>query len=82
MSETNFYWPNLKYEDSLYNRRRGWWESTKISMGFNTIEEEKYKLQDGGTEIITRDESVSRIIDKGKDMRKLGRWCWTRYRGK
>ncbi len=36
----------------------------------------------GGTALFSIDKASHRVVEKGIDESKLGRWVWTRYRGK
>jgi hypothetical protein len=38
--------------------------------------------QMGGTTVLTTDTAAHRVVDKGRDPSNLGRWCWTRYKGR
>jgi len=38
--------------------------------------------QYGGTALFSIDKTAHRAFQRGSDKTKLGRWCWTRYKGK
>ena len=40
------------------------------------------RRQWGGNAIFSINKAAHRVIDKGSDPLKLGRWCWTKYRGR
>ena len=82
MAELNIDWRMSKEDDKLYTRTREWWEHLHLSFSNNTATTPCKELQYGGTAIFSLNKTAHRVISKGQDASKLGRWCWTRYRGK
>jgi hypothetical protein len=66
----------------LYNRTRQWWESLHLSFAHNTTFPPSRVCQYGGTALFSIDKTAHRAFQRGSDKTKLGRWCWTRYKGK
>ena len=72
----------MKEDDRLYSRTQGWWESIHLSFDHNRCILPLEKWQWGGVALIKRKKTVHRVISKGVDPKRLGRWCWRRYRGR
>jgi hypothetical protein len=83
LAETNRCWHKLKDKDKWQERTRGWWETQNSVLSYNTKDGEiSSEFQPGGTAVISIDKPAHRIIGTGKDPSSLGRWAWTRYRGR
>ncbi len=82
MSEINRNWNGISKRNRWKARTRGWWENSHTSMAYNTKDCVNNQYQPGGNIISSIDRSASRVIGSGCDERGLGRWCWTRYRGR
>jgi hypothetical protein len=82
MAEINVDWRLLPEEDRLQFRTKGWWESLHLSTSNNTTSHPITPHQYGGTAVWSIDKTVHRVISQGKDTSMLGRWSWTRYRGR
>ena len=83
LQETNLNWHTLDAKESWNERTIGWWEGGHRSiMACNEHEESLAKIQPGGCLLTIVNKAKHLIIDQGKDTRGLGRWVWTRYRGK
>jgi hypothetical protein len=54
----------------------------RVSMAYNMTEVPSKTQLWGGTALISTNKAVHRIIASGKDTAKIGRWCWTRFRGR
>jgi hypothetical protein len=81
-AETNTDWRLVPETDRLYFRTKEWWESVHISYGHNCTNKPSTSHQWGGTALFSLDKAAHRVIGKGRDDTKLGRWCWTLYRGR
>ena len=83
ISETNRCWHLLNEEDRWISRIKGWWETSKSSVAYNVKDGElSTPYQPGGTLVLSVGEPAHRVIEIGRDTTGLGRWSWTRYRGK
>jgi len=81
-AETNLDWRLLPEEQHLFQRTKGWWDSLHISLSHNTTSAPNTVWQFGGTALFSFDKAAHRIIERGQDPARLGRWCWSRFRGK
>ncbi len=82
MAETNVDWRLVGEEDRLHFRTKEWWESSHLCLSYNCSGAPITPHQYGGTALFSLDKASHRVIDKGADTTKLGRWSWTRYRGR
>ena len=82
LAELNVHWKNVSAHQRLHERTRGWFESLHLNtaywQGFHTNGVSQY----GGTSLWSINQGAHRVESSGKDFRGLGRWVWTRYRGK
>jgi len=82
VAETNLDWRLLPEDSKLHTRTKSWWTSLHISHAFNYTRPPIQPLQYGGTAIFSINKAAHRVMDKGQDASSLGRWCWTKYRGR
>lgn len=82
MVELGICWSQLPTKDRIWERTRGWFESIKTVTAYNQKEASPNKAQWGGTSVWSIDNAVHRAIESGSDTIGLGRWSWTRYRGR
>jgi hypothetical protein len=82
MAEVNVNWSQVREEDRLANRSRHWWEHNHLSMAYHYKTKVRQKKMFGGVAMWSLGKAAHRIIGKGQDPRGLGRWTWTKYRGK
>ncbi len=82
MAETHIDWRLIREEDRLYLRTKEWWESSHLSFSYNCSGTPITAHQYGGTALFSLSKASHRAIAKGADPTKLGRWSWTRYRGR
>jgi hypothetical protein len=83
MTELNKCWHLLPDKDKWKERSRGWWETSHSNLSYNRNDNTLSTVyQPGGTAIISIENTSHRIIKSGQDPSGLGRWTWTRYRGK
>jgi hypothetical protein len=82
LAETNVDWRVPEEEDKLFLRSRFWWDSSSLVTAFNSMQPKQGAHQYGGTALFSLNKASHRVITKGQDKSGLGRWSWTRYRGK
>jgi len=82
MAETNLDWRVLPENDKLPNRTKEWWEHQHVSWAHNQTSAPRQAIQYGGTALFSNNKAAHRVIGKGLDESNLGRWAWTRYKGK
>jgi len=82
MTETNVCWHLLPVHERLHERTIGWWETLHISQGYNRNSRVGAAYQKGGVTIFSINTAANRVIQSGQDTTGLGRWTWTRYRGR
>ena len=82
LAETNTDWRLVNEEDKLVHRTKGWWESLHLSFSFNITKNPIKTKQYGGVALFSINKAVHRVVSKGSDPSNLGRWTWTRYRGR
>ena len=87
MSEINRRWSAMDAQDQFHNRIFGQWESSHVSLAYNTAPNVSRDLlqsshQVGGNILLSLNEISHRVIGSGQDPELLGRWTWTRYQGK
>ena len=82
MSELNVCWHLLPLHERLHERTLGWWETLHISHGYNRVTNSSSGYQKGGVAIFSINTAAHRVIQSGQDPSGLGRWVWTRYRGR
>jgi len=82
VAETNLDWRLCKEEDKLPLRTKVWWEYQHVSWAFNSRSPSFEPRQYGGTAVFSVNQAVHRVVEKGFDDSLLGRWAWTRYKGK
>jgi hypothetical protein len=82
VAETNLDWRMVPEDHKLHARTKEWWPSLHLSYSFNHTQPPSTPTQYGGTALFSIDKAAHRIIEKGQDPTGLGRWCWSRYRGK
>ncbi len=81
-AETNIDWRMVPEEDKLISRTKGWWESLHLSWAYNSTSKPITARLFRGTALFSIDSAAHRVVEKGADTSNLGRWMWTRYRGK
>jgi hypothetical protein len=69
-------------EDKLYYRTKDWWEALHLSWAHNAATPPVTASQYGGTALFSIGPAAHRVVEKGCDTSNLGRWTWTRYRGR
>ena len=82
LSECNISWKNLPVQQCLQEQTRGWWESLQINSAYYESFGGRAKSQAGGVSLWSINKGAHRVMEGGKDPSGLGRWAWTRYRGR
>jgi hypothetical protein len=81
-AETNIDWRKVPEKNKLFFRTKEWWESLHISSAHNCAMKPMMTRQFGGTAIFSIGKASHRVVEEGCNNTKLGRWTWTRYKGK
>jgi len=82
IAEINLDWRVLNEQERLPHRTKEWWEHQHISWAHNRNLPPRQARQYGGTALFSVNKAALRVIGKGQDQTNLGRWSWTRYKGK
>ena len=83
MAEANICWPKADQKNRLWDRTRGWFECSNVNYAHNTLEPRISTLsQPGGVASIIVDKLAHKVDASGKDFTGLGRWTWTKFKGK
>jgi len=82
IAESNIDWRLVDEDLKLHARTRQWWEHLHLSTAHNTTFPGSRICQYGGTALFSINRAAHRALQRGKDEINLGRWCWTRYKGK
>lgn len=82
MAETNLDWRMLKEPDKLPARTKEWWDQQHVSWAHNRNVAPSQARQYGGTALFSVNKAAHRAVEKGYDESRLGRWVWTRFKGR
>ncbi len=82
VAETNVDWRLLGEQDRLYMRTKEWWETSHLNFTHNRVSPPLDKCQWGGSALFSLNQAAHRVVDKGWDPTNMGRWCWTKFRGR
>jgi hypothetical protein len=80
--EVNVHWSRVAPYNRLEERTLGWFETMHRSLAWNMQDKGKLRSLFGGTALLSMDDAANRVMASGRDPTKLGRWSWTKYRGK
>jgi hypothetical protein len=81
--EMGLRWHKIPTRDRLWERTRDWFESLKVTAAYNRHDNNNITAQQwGGTSLWSINNAAHRAIESGSDPYDLGRWSWTRYRGR
>ena len=81
--ETNINWKHATVSQRLPERTRGWWENLHLNSACCYEEySNPHPAQPGGVSLWSINKGAHRVMEQGRDPRGLGRWAWTRYRGR
>jgi len=82
LTELNVAWDKIDYKLCLPTKTQGWWEANQWSFTHNKQDTYGNAFQLGGTALLTLNKLSHKTTKPGDDTTGLGRWCWTRLRGK
>ncbi len=82
MVEMNTNWRLVPKNRTIRKLTQGWYQHQRVNTAYNQRDSICNIHQPGGTAIFSRDEMALRHINAGSDTKNLGRWVWSRYRGK
>ena len=82
LTECNAHWKMIPVQYSMVERTRGWWESLHINTAYYSEYQGLAKFQAGGVSLWSMNKGAHRVMESGQDGRGLGRWAWTKYRGR
>jgi hypothetical protein len=82
LTECNAHWKMILVHYSMAERTRGWWESLHLNTAYYADYPSLARHQAGGVCQWIINKGAYRVMETGKDLRGLGRWAWTRYRGR
>ena len=82
LNEPGRYWRNISPADAVPERFRGFWKALHASVAYNTTAQQIENSQPGGAITLSVNQAAHRAYGRGYDDTGLGRWAWTRYRGK
>jgi hypothetical protein len=86
MTEPNKCWYLLPTDDHIHERFYGYWENMHASIAYNKNNPHAAPHQVGGAVGLSFNQAAHRIDlvggGRGQDPTGLGRWTWTRFRGR
>ena len=82
MTEINRYWFKIASHHRWRQRTNTWWEAAHHAEAFNSQDIATSAFQPGGTLITSINKIAHKVTDSGFDDSGLGRWSWTKYKGK
>ena len=83
MAEMGMCWHWLPMKERLWEQTRGWFELIKMIASYNRHDNKHPPIsQWGSTSLWSLHNAAHHAIDSGHDPFGLGRWTWTRYRGR
>jgi hypothetical protein len=80
--EVNVCWHRVQSQHRLEERTLGWFETLHRSIAYNHKEHDARRQQYGGNVLLSINNAAHRVMEAGRDSSGLGRWTWTRYRGR
>ena len=86
ITEPNKCWGKMATDDRLAERFHGVWENLHTSIAYNKMNPHATAHQVGGAVGLSFDQAAHRVDSvgggRGHDPTGLGRWTWTKFRGK
>jgi hypothetical protein len=82
LPEVNVNWSKVTNHNRLEEQTFGWFEMMHRSVAFNYNDKGSKRKLYGGTVLFSMNDTANRVMTSGHDLMKLGRWSWTKYRGK
>ena len=82
LTESNVQWNKVPAYARLHERTMGWFEALGINSAYYDKHDVGSAFQPGGVSLWSIGVGVHRTQSTGHDTSGLGRWAWTRYRGR
>jgi len=82
LSKINIAWHKAPGHTRMGERTAEWFEARQVSVAWNQTDQQTSVNQFGGVALISTNKLVYHIESSGADPWGLGRWAWTRFRGK
>ena len=82
ISEVNICWKYIPIEERWADRTLTWFQKSRTSFAYLDRDKLAERFQRGGVGLMNIGHITRRFTQKGWDNRKLGRWVWSRFRGK
>jgi hypothetical protein len=82
LAEVNTNWTYVQESDRLVHRSKHWWGGHHFTSAHNIHSTSRRTHQYGGVAMWSIGKASHRVIGQGRDPSGLGRWVWTRYRGR
>ena len=83
LQEVNLNWDKIGPVDQWDERTIGWWKGGNSTIkAYNQQDVISKPSQPGGCMVTSVNKAKTKVVEHARDFRKLGRWAWTRYRGK
>ena len=80
--ECNIHWQSLPIAARLPERTFGWFESQHMNSAYFRGYPTSEPSQVGGVSVWSLNQAAHRVMQTGEDPKGLGRWAWTRFRGR
>ena len=81
VQQLNVCWTHLANKHKIWDRFRGWKESSHLKVAYNRREKSKTYFQPGGTAVMALNKVSHSWESSGVDDTKLGRYAWMRFQG-
>ena len=82
VSEVNICWKYLPIEERWADRTLTWFQKSRTSFAYLERDKLAERFQRGGVGLMNIGQITRRFTQKGWDKRNMGRWVWSRLRGK
>jgi hypothetical protein len=82
IAEVNVNWAHVPEAERLVHRSKQWWECSHFTYANNRHSTNRLTHQYGGVAMWSIGKAAHRVIALRRDPTGLGRWVWTRYRGR
>jgi len=69
-------WDKVQNANKIWDRFRGWKESSKLSVAYNTEDVNRKAFQPGVTAVVAVGNVTHHWDSSGFESKKLGRWLW------
>jgi len=82
MVDMNLDWQLLNEQEKLPFCTKEWWDQQHVSWSHNRNNPPRQARQYGGCSLFSINQAANRAVDKGFDKSNLGRWVWTKHKGR